>query len=79
MSKFGEIAPLSEEMLATVVGGSFTDAQKDYFREVAEWLKRMDLSHENALEWFSQETAGCRFSDEEWQEIVDIVNFVYGE
>lgn len=77
MSEINEVVMIPDEMLNSVVGGALTDEGRALILSVTQSLKNNGLLYNNAIAWLREQTAGYRMSDEDWQEVVEIVKSVY--
>ena len=77
MGEINEMTMIPDEMLNSVVGGTFTDEGRALLKTVTEQLKGNGMLLNNALAWWREQTAGYRMSDEDWQELETIVKSVY--
>ena len=78
MGEIDKVVAIPDEVLDSIVGGTLTERGRELFRTSTQKLKNSGLSYNNALAYWRQQTEGNRLSDEDWQEIEDIVNSVYG-
>lgn len=79
MGEISDIVNISDEALESIVGGVLTEAARYEIRRITEGLKRIDISLNNAIEWWYEQTAGVSYSDKDHQEIEEIVRSVYAE
>lgn len=78
MSEYDDMRIIPDEMLEQVVGGALNKDERAFIQTVAQQLKDNGYPFKNAIAWLSEQTAGYRFSDEDWGEIVGITQSVYG-
>lgn len=77
MSHIDKMMKVPDEVLESIVGGAFSDADKAHIVTVSQQLKKCGYPFNNAMAWWHEQAAGYRFSDKEWQEIEGIVRSVY--
>ena len=77
MSENVKMTTVPDKVLDAIAGGALSNYDRRQFQSTSEALKERGLPYKSAMGWWHQQLQSCHYSDEDWQEIEQIVKSVY--
>ena len=78
MNEFEEMAKIPDEVLESIAGGKLTDRQREAVEDYANEYKSNNWSLDRVLSVYRDDFESPRWTEEDLQEIEEIIKSVYG-